>query len=488
MLCLPLLLALAPQEPAAGAPAAGAALLLVIAPQPLLAATQPLVELRRREGLRAEAVALTEALAGDGADDAEKLKRYLFARSERDRALRYVLLVGDADVMPVRFMVLDRCTPAAFDYAFYPSDLYYADLRKRDGSFEDWNATRVGFHRGYYGEVRGEKNKRDPINFDDIDYLPELAVGRWPVDTVAEVERAVQKTVAFSRWVAAGGGRSALLLGVPGWIEARPLLQGAAAALPKDWEVQRLWWQDGPPDGRDAAIRDASRANVLEAWNRAPGLVLHAGHGSEHGFDKSLGLRDVAALQNAQPAIAMSIGCTTARLCTLPPYEPYVDVDGHPHAGTDHGEVFTAPPPPPAVYQRDECNGTSFGEQLVRGTDRGAVAYLGCDTGGQPCAATLLAAFAQACGDGAHAPRLGAAWAFAVAEYWRREHLADLRPNDDWYPPSIFFQAMKYLLLGDPSLPLPGRAAAPPAGEKTAEPHARRPVGAFPLAPCPRNS
>jgi len=319
MLALPLLLAVLPQEHAAAPPPA----LLVIAPQPLLAATQPLVDLRRREGLRAEAVALADALQTPGADDAEKLKRFLFARHERDKALRYVLLVGDADVMPVRFMVLDRCTPAAFDYAFYPSDLYYADLTKRDGSFEDWNATRVGFHRGYYGEVRGEKNKRDPINFDDIDYLPELAVGRWPVDTVAEVERAVQKTVAFSQWVAAGGGRSALLLGVPGWIEARPLLKAAAAALPQDWQLQRLWWQDGPPEGRDATIRDASRANVLDAWNRAPGLVLHAGHGSEHGFEGSIGLRDLAALQNAQPAIA-----------NVPSRCEYASRDSPPDSGT----------------------------------------------------------------------------------------------------------------------------------------------------------
>ena len=68
-----------------------------------------------------------------------------------------MLLVGDVDVMPVRFMVLDRVTPAAFDYAFYPSDLYYADLAKADGSFEDWNARKEG-HAGYFGEVRREQN------------------------------------------------------------------------------------------------------------------------------------------------------------------------------------------------------------------------------------------------------------------------------------------------------------------------------------------
>ena len=89
----------------------------------------------------------------------------------KQAGLDYVLLVGDVDVLPVRYMVLDRITPAAFDYSFYPSDLYYADLAKRDRSFESWNAQTNGFHAGYYGEVRGEKNKADPVNFDEIDYF-----------------------------------------------------------------------------------------------------------------------------------------------------------------------------------------------------------------------------------------------------------------------------------------------------------------------------
>src|SRR6266481_277387 len=113
-----------------------------------------------------------------GVDDPEKLKRFLY-NEWKSHNLGYALLVGDVDVMPVRFMVLDRVTPAAFDYAFYPSDLYYSDLAKADGSFEDWNAQKDSFHAGYFGEVRGEKNKQDLINYDGIDYLPDIAVGRW---------------------------------------------------------------------------------------------------------------------------------------------------------------------------------------------------------------------------------------------------------------------------------------------------------------------
>jgi len=36
--------------------------------------------------------------------------------------------------------------------------------------------------------------------------------------------------------------------------------------------------------------------------------------------------------------------------------------------------------------------------------------------------------------------------------------LGSLTPGpDDWYPPGIFFQGMKYMLFGDPSLPLAGQ-------------------------------
>ena len=72
-------------------------------------------------------MALEEVLAlTEGGDDPERLKRYLFHAWKRD-GIGYALLVGDVDMLPVRYMTLDRCTREAFDVAFYPADLYYAD-------------------------------------------------------------------------------------------------------------------------------------------------------------------------------------------------------------------------------------------------------------------------------------------------------------------------------------------------------------------------
>src|ERR1700742_1530725 len=90
--------------------------LLVIAP----AAFQPVLQefvAHKQTLLPTEFQSLEDILQKtSGVDDPEKLKRFLYAEW-RQRRLGYVLLVGDVDVMPVRYMVLDRVTPAAFDYA-----------------------------------------------------------------------------------------------------------------------------------------------------------------------------------------------------------------------------------------------------------------------------------------------------------------------------------------------------------------------------------
>src|ERR1043165_8945165 len=124
--------------------------LLIVAPASLAPVAQ---EYAHDRGPSASVTVLEEALAthSEGADDAERLKRFLF---DRWRAgVTQVLLVGDASVLPTRYMVLDRVTQQAFDYAFYPSDLYYADVARSDGSFDDWNAEKDGFHASYFGEI-----------------------------------------------------------------------------------------------------------------------------------------------------------------------------------------------------------------------------------------------------------------------------------------------------------------------------------------------
>ena len=434
-------------------PGPGTNRLLVIAPSLFHPALKEFVAYKQK--LLPTELRSLEAILRDaqGVDDPEKLKRFLYDEWHQ-RGLGYALLVGDVDVMPVRFMVLDRVTPAAFDYSFYPSDLYYSDLAKPDGSFENWNARNDSFHAGYFGEVRGEKNKGDPINFDQIDYRPEIAVGRWPVSTPAEVSLVAAKTVAYEQLVLANSSphlRQAAFFAVGGWVDSRAFMDRLVMRLTNTWHVEKRYYSEGD---RPPATPPPDHTQLRTLMNGGLGLAVHTGHGQADAWEQCFSLADLDCLTNAQALpVVISAGCSTAYFAPLPPYGAYVDVNGREHAGTDDKEVFTAPPPPPAPYQTGRFNPTGLGEQILKRGPNGAVAYIGCNTGSQPCGLTLVEGFVLALGE-AKEPRLGDCWASAVRHYFDSEHLADLKPNDDWYPPSIFFQAMKFMLFGDPSVRL----------------------------------
>jgi Peptidase family C25 len=423
--------------------------LAVIGPERFHQAIKPFLTYRNKQRPTEWASLESILKSTEGTDDPERLKHWLY-RGWKERGLHYVLLVGDADLVPVRYMVLDRVTPPAFDYAFYPSDLYYADIARRDGTFDDWNARKDDFHAGYYGEVRGEKNKSSPINFDRIDYRAELAVGRWPVDSPDEVRIVAEKTIAAERSALAEHGyglRRAALVYVPGWVDPRGRMDGWAATLPGGWTALKMF------GGEPNSAPDAKR--IVQMLNEGASLVVHAGHGDDNGWAGSINIKALGRVHNEDRLpVVISVGCSTARFATLPPYEAYEDVLGARHKGTDSGEVFRAPPPPPSPYARGTYNPTGLGERMVRGGHAGAVAYIGCNTGGQPCALTLVDGFFGALHD-LPEPTLGECWIRAIDHYFHAEHLDMIKPDDGWYPPSIFFQGMKYMVFGDPALRLP---------------------------------
>ena len=423
--------------------------LVVVAPKSFHAALREFTT-HKQKRIPTRLVALEEILKVEkGADDPEKLKRFLYSAWKKGEA-GYALLVGDVDIMPVRYMVLDRATPAAFDYAFYPSDLYYADVAKSDGTFDDWNGNKEGFHARYFGEVRGEKNKQDPINYDGISYVPELGVGRWPVSTPAEVAIVAAKTIRYEVGFESKqkvGAQKVGLFAVGGWVDSRGLMGHAADTLGKRLEVERFFYGGNGPQ--------PTEKELYRCLNDGAGLLLHAGHGDTHRWEQCCSTRGLAGVKNADRLPVMfSAGCSTAYFATLPPYEPYLDADGKDHKGTNAGEIFTEPPPPPSPYQKGKYNTTGLGEYVLKHGPDGAVAYIGCNTGSQPCGLTLVEGFCQHLAANENA-RLGDCWKAAVSHYHEKEKLATIKPTNDWYPASIFFQGMKFMVFGDPSIRLP---------------------------------
>jgi hypothetical protein len=400
--------------------------------------------MRERE-LAVDIVALEDVLAASKGEDApERIKRYLF-EAWTTRRVAYALLVGDADTFPVRFMVLDRMTEAAFDTAFYPSDLYYADVAHPDGSFDDWNAAVEGTSARYFGEVRGEKHKDSAIDYDGVSYVPEIAVGRWPVSSAEELRAIVAKTIEWEQSLATRVEERALLAHAAGWIDARATAHALGERLAAGGFVveEEFFGTDSAPDPE--RVVGSIAAGVV--------LAVHLGHGSSETWDGCLGPGELARLDETKSAIFVSIGCNTGQLCVEPPYEGYLDERGLLHRGTYAGERFDAPPPPPASLQPGRLDRTGIGERLLLLPHGGAVAYIGCCTGAQPCALTLLDGFLGACAE-PETTRIGKAWNAALAHYVSAEHLHEIVPDDSWYPASVFFQGMKFLLFGDPALRL----------------------------------
>lgn len=218
--------------------------------------------------------------------------------------------MGDVSVLPVRYMVLDRVTPAAFDYAFYPSDLYYSDLLKKDRTFEDWNAAKEAFHAGYFGEVRGEKNKSEAINFDQVDYLPEIAVGRWPVETPEEVAIVAQKTITYEkRAMADVSVRRAGFIAVGGWVDTRSLMNKWAESLEARWAIDRHYYAGNQIPTKTPPSPEATRG----LFDRGCSLIVHAGHGQADAWEQCFSVSDLDQITNLEHLpVVVSAGCSTA--------------------------------------------------------------------------------------------------------------------------------------------------------------------------------
>jgi len=436
-----------------GTPGATSHRLVIVTPSRFENELKRFIEHKRRD-LPVEVVTLERVLAETkGVDDPEKLKRFLY-EAWKTRHARYVLLVGDSSAIPVRYIVLDRIDPAAHDIVFYPCDLYYADVAKRDGRFDDWHARKDGHHALYFGEIHGEKNKKDPINFDQINYRPKLAVGRWPVCTPQQVRILVEKTIAFENQLTNGSkSRPRVgLIAVEGVKNNRELMDRIAAFTPRNWSINKRYYSDAR---RRVSTPPPTGAEVVGLLNSGVDLLIHKGHGNSTGWAGSLSMKHLGQIKNSERIpVIISGGCETARFTSEPPYQGYLDVYGREHKGTKAGEVFTFYPPPPAPYQRGGFNPKGLGKQLVNASPDGAVVYIGCNTFAQPCADTLLEGFANAWASG-KGVRLGDCWVEAVIYYYDKQNLAKLKPTKSWYPASIFIQAMKFMVYGDPSLRLP---------------------------------
>ena len=236
-----------------------------------------------------------------------------------------------------------------------------------------------------YGCVAGDDN------------VPELAIGRLPATTAAELQAMVDKIIAYEAQPAGDWSRRALVVAddpdPAGDFPADS--EDIAAGLPLDLVVERIYLSEQTP-------ADA-RAALLNGFDAGAGLVNYLGHG---GVDRLaaeglLRITDIPKLANgARLPLLLAFTCAVGE-CTIPGYP-------------------------------------GLGEALLTQPDGGAIAvYAPAGLSDNAAAAALNAALAAELGRG-HAT-LGDAIRAALAAW---------TPAD----PTAAYHRDLYILLGDPAL------------------------------------
>ena len=234
-----------PVTPSSLQDAANQADWILIAPEALLPAAEPLVLHRQAQGLAARAVSLERVYDdfgfGEASPDAVRDFLAYAYHHWTSPAPRYVLLLGDASY-----------DPKGFFSGTSRKDLLPSPLTK--SSFL-WTASDP-----LYASTNGD------------DLLPDLALGRLTAGSLAEAQAAVEKILAFENAGRTLSGKAVLVADNPDLAGDFEANANDIASLLTSRPVEKIFLtQYGP----------STKAAVLGAFDSGPSLVSYVGHGSQ---------------------------------------------------------------------------------------------------------------------------------------------------------------------------------------------------------------
>ena len=170
--------------------------MVIIAPSSFSDALQPLIVHKNTYGIETT-LKTTEDIYTEynGFDKAEQIKYFIKDALEQWN-IKYVLLVGGLKsiiyakpkdtanigasgwLIPARYSNVREGGDPGF-----PTDLYYADIFKEGGAFENWDSDGDGILAEWPDDI--------------IDFIPDVAVGRLAISDVKEVKDVVNKIIAY---------------------------------------------------------------------------------------------------------------------------------------------------------------------------------------------------------------------------------------------------------------------------------------------------
>lgn len=170
--------------------------MVIIAPTVFSNALQPLIDHKNKYGIKTT-LKTTKEIYNEysGFDKAEQIKYFIKDAIEK-WDIKYVLLAGGLKStiyakardntnlgasgwhIPIRYSNIDEMGDDGF-----PSDLYFADIYKEGGIFENWDSDGDGIIAEWPDDI--------------IDHLPDVALGRLAFSDVKEVKEVVNKIIKY---------------------------------------------------------------------------------------------------------------------------------------------------------------------------------------------------------------------------------------------------------------------------------------------------
>ena len=262
--------------------------MVIITPEIFSSDLQPLIDHKNDVGIKTF-LKTTEEIYNQysGVDKPEQIK-YFIKDALDTYGIEFVLLVGGLNsiitatprddrnqgtedwYLPVRYAnVMTSHDPGLI------SDLYYADIYDAEGNFSSWDPNNDGIFASYKSSFDRDK--------DEIDLVPELAVGRLACRSIDEVNTVVNKIITYettaygSDWV-----KNFVLIGGDTFDESDGYVEGEIETQKsfdyvegKGYNPIRIW-----ASNRDTGGLVPESEDIVSSISNGAGLVHFAGHGS----------------------------------------------------------------------------------------------------------------------------------------------------------------------------------------------------------------
>ncbi|MCK5147398.1 T9SS type A sorting domain-containing protein [bacterium] len=245
--------------------------LLIITNNDFEASFVDVVDFYKTRGIKATLITLSNIYAQtSGQDEPDQIRNFI-KNEVTQHAVEYVLLGGDAEVVPFRSFYANALSGGSLSETLAPADLYFSAL---DGT---WN---------YDGDSKWGEPGED-------DLLPEVAVARWPISTQLDFDNIYHKITQYQDNPVTGELKRVLLAGEKMWSnpltwskEFMDLLIGEHAdngyttkGIPADHDIQKLYEYNV----------DWDAALLIDKINQGGTAVYHSGH-SNYQFNMQLGM------------------------------------------------------------------------------------------------------------------------------------------------------------------------------------------------------